>query len=251
MKTNWDYTQLAQAYVQRPDYAENALVKMFACMNLPLHSQVCDVGAGVAHLTIPLARQGFKVTAVEPNDAMRELGIQRTKDFTNVAWAEGTGEATGQKDKKFALVTFGSSFNVTDQNVALKEVKRILLPEGWMAIMWNHRDLIDPIQQKIEAIIKKHIPDYKYGARREDPTEIIDASGFFKDVIAIDGRVEHKQSVDSVIEAWRSHGTLHRQAKEKFHAIIDDIADYLMQQQGLTEVITPYVTKIWTAKLKT
>ena len=29
MKTNWDYTQLADAYLERPDYAPDALKQLF------------------------------------------------------------------------------------------------------------------------------------------------------------------------------------------------------------------------------
>ena len=30
MKTEWDYTNLADAYLKRPDYAQNAIDKMIA-----------------------------------------------------------------------------------------------------------------------------------------------------------------------------------------------------------------------------
>ena len=29
MKTEWDYTDLAEAYLKRPDYAQSAINKMF------------------------------------------------------------------------------------------------------------------------------------------------------------------------------------------------------------------------------
>ena len=168
MKTNWDYTSLAESYVKRPDYAGTAIDWIVETAGIGRGAKVCDVGAGVAHLTIMLAERGLDVVAVEPNDAMRALGIKRTERFSNVRWFEGTGEKTGQPDATFDLVTFGSSFNVTDRELALKETARILKPEGWFACMWNHRDLSDPLQSKIEAIIGSHVEGYSYGSRRED-----------------------------------------------------------------------------------
>lgn len=53
-----------------------------------------------------LAARGLKVTAVEPNDAMRANGIKRTAEFADVRWHEGTGEATGQAAQAFDAVTF-------------------------------------------------------------------------------------------------------------------------------------------------
>ena len=40
------------------------------------HLTICDVGAGVGHLTKALLKRGHILTAVEPNDAMRSNGIR-------------------------------------------------------------------------------------------------------------------------------------------------------------------------------
>lgn len=249
MKTEWDYTNLADAYLKRPDYAQEAIDKMISIAGVQKGDKVCDVGAGVAHLTLMLAAKGFNVTAVEPNDAMRANGIKRTERFVNVKWFEGVGEHTGQPDNAFKLVSFGSSFNVTDRQQSLHEAQRILTEDGWFACMWNHRDLNDPIQKNIEDIIKKHIPEYSYGTRREDQTEVINASGRFQEVQAFTGNVIHKVKAEDVIEAWRSHGTVERQAKDKFDAVIGDIEKYVCGLHA-KEIEIPYTTRVWMAKVK-
>ena len=70
MKTEWDYTNLAQGYLKRPDYAPDALRRIFQLAGLRADDRVCDIGAGVAHLTIPLAEFGCRVDAVEPTTKM-------------------------------------------------------------------------------------------------------------------------------------------------------------------------------------
>ena len=249
MKTEWDYTSLADAYLQRPDYADAAIDALLKVAEVKHGETACDVGAGVAHLTLMLAARGLNVTAVEPNDAMRANGVKRTASLPNVRWFEGTGENTGQIDHAFSLVTFGSSFNVCDRPAALKETARILKPRGWFACMWNHRYLQDPIQARIEAIIKSHIDSYSYGARREDQTDVIDASGLFGPVVHLDSRVVHKQSVEDCVEAWRSHATLERQAGSAFATIVDEIEAYLVGL-GKTVIDIPYTTQIWIAQLR-
>jgi ubiquinone/menaquinone biosynthesis C-methylase UbiE len=249
MKTEWDYTSLADAYLERPDYAQASIDSMLSITGVNQGEPVCDVGAGVAHLTLMLAANNLAVTAVEPNDAMRENGIKRTASFDNITWFEGTGENTGQDDKTFALVSFGSSFNVCDRQKALIETARILAPNGWFACMWNHRDLSDPIQTKIESIIKQHIPSYGYGTRREDQSREIEKSGLFGPVIHLDAKVIHEQSIVKCIEAWRSHATLERQAGDTFHAIIEDISKYL-QSLDKVSIAIPYSTNIWMAQLR-
>ncbi|MDD0966748.1 MULTISPECIES: class I SAM-dependent methyltransferase [Pseudomonas] len=249
MKTEWDYTTLADAYLKRPDYADAAIDAMLSIAGAEQGDKFCDVGAGVAHLTLMLAARGLDVTAVEPNDAMRANGIKRTAELANVKWHEGTGEATGQATQAFDMVTFGSSFNVCDRQQALKETARILKPRGWFACMWNHRNLEDPIQARIEAIIKERVPGYGYGTRREDQTAVIDASELFGPVVHLDARVIHEQSIEECLEAWRSHATLERQAGANFHEVISAIDDYL---KGLKtpSIQIPYSTNIWVAQLR-
>jgi ubiquinone/menaquinone biosynthesis C-methylase UbiE len=249
MKTEWDYTTLADAYLKRPDYADAAIDAMLSIAGAEKGDKFCDVGAGVAHLTLMLAARGLDVVAVEPNDAMRTNGIKRTAQFANVRWHEGTGEQTGQATQAFDMVTFGSSFNVCDRQQALKETARILKPRGWFACMWNHRQLEDPIQAQIEAIIKERVSGYGYGTRREDQTAVIDASGLFGPVVHLDSRVMHEQTIEECVEAWRSHATLERQAGAAFHGVVAAIEAYL-QTLGTPSIQIPYSTNIWVAQLR-
>lgn len=249
LKTEWDYTTLADAYLKRPDYAGAAIDSMLSISGAEKGDKFCDVGAGVAHLTLMLLARGYDVVAVEPNDAMRANGARRTDEYTNVVWHEGTGESTGQGAQVFDVVTFGSSFNVCDRQQALKETARILKPRGWFACMWNHRRLDDSIQSGIETIIKDRVPGYGYGTRREGQTEVIDKSGLFGPVVHLDSSVMHEQSVEECVEAWRSHATLERQAGASFHGVISEIDSYL-RSLGTSTIQIPYSTNIWIAQLR-
>lgn len=249
MKTEWDYTKLADAYLKRPDYAQSAIDQMLKTAGVKKGDPACDVGAGAAHLTLKLAEYGLRVCAVEPNDAMRANGIKRTSQFENVQWFEGVGEDTGMDSGQFCLVTFGSSFNVCSRLDALKEAKRILKSGGWFACMWNHRDLNDPLQKKIEDLLKDQIESYSYGTRREDQTSIINESGLFGDVVYIEGTVVHEILAEDFIEGWKSHGTLQRQSKDKFEFINAKIRE-TVEAAGQKYLKVPYTTRIWMAQVK-
>ncbi len=246
MKTKWDYTDLAPHYLNRPDYATEAVDRFCDLAELRPGASVCDVGAGSAHLTKLLVAKGHSVSAVEPNGAMREIGMTVTAGQP-VEWSEGTGENTGQPDGKFDAVTFGSSFNTTDRPRALLESKRILKPEGWFACLWNHRDLNHPLQAKVENLIKSRINGYDYGTRRENQTEIIRESGLFNDPTYIEASYVADVSAEVYINAWRSHGTLQRQAGERFGQIIADISAICAPEGENLQV--GYTTCLWAAKL--
>ncbi len=249
MKTEWDYTSLADAYLERPDYAPNAISKLLEIAGVKKGDKVCDIGAGVAHLTLPLAEYGCIVEAVEPNDAMRANGIKRTEKYTTVSWYEGTGENTTRATGDFDFVTFGSSFNVCDRQKALEETYRLLKSKKFFTCMWNHRELEDPIQKSIENIIKKYISDYGYGTRREDQTDVINNSGLFVNCQYVEGTVKHTQQIEKVVEAWRSHATLQRQAQDKFYPIVNEIEEYL-KSLHTDSIEIPYTTRAWIAQRK-
>jgi ubiquinone/menaquinone biosynthesis C-methylase UbiE len=248
MKTEWDYSELAVAYEKRPGYSDAAIDAMLAVSGSREGDEFCDVGAGVAHLSIMLAERHMEVLALEPNDVMRTRGIERSKNFKNIRWQEGVGEATGQLPNIFDMVTFGSSFNVCDRQKALKETSRILKPGGWFACMWNHRHLEDPHQSAIEGIIKQRIPGYGYGSRREDQKAEINKSGAFGPVVHLEADVEHEMSISDCLEAWESHATLQRQAGDSFPEIINSIDIYL-KSLTTNSIRVPYSTNIWLAQL--
>lgn len=247
MKTEWDYTGLADAYLKRPDYAADALAAIRRIAGIEPGMDACDIGAGVGHLTLHLAAWRLDVVAIEPNDAMRRNGMARTVAMPNVRWVEAISERTGQPDGAFDFVSFGSSFNVADRALVMKETHRILRPGRWFTCMWNHRDLDDPVQKEIEGIFHREIAGYGYGTRREDQSEVIARSGLFGNVTAVEGRILHRQAIADVVEAWRSHATLERQAGPRFHAIVDEVERYL---RGLSvdAIDVPYTTRAWVAQ---
>jgi ubiquinone/menaquinone biosynthesis C-methylase UbiE len=212
----------------------------------------CDVGAGVGHLTHHHVANGHDTVAVEPNDDMRRVGQQQLPQTATLKWMEGTGESTGQANNSFDLVTFGSSFNVCDRGTALVETSRILKPSGWFACLWNHRDLTDPIQGSIEKIITDRVPEYSYGSRREDQSQVIRASQKFSEPIFMSSRVEQKVPYSDFLTAWKSHATLKRQSGTHFEQIISEIEGLLKRNELETSVdylLVPYTTTAWVAQL--
>jgi SAM-dependent methyltransferase len=243
----WDYTKLAQTYTQRPPYAPRAVDRIIAACGRP-NPRVADIGAGNAHLTVELLSRGCVVDAVEPNDAMRAIGIERTKG-ESVTWHVAIGEDTGLPSASYDLVTFGSSFATTDRARALRETARILRPGGWFTCIWNHRDLDDPLQARIEATVRERIPGYGYGARREDQAPVIEESGLFEPPTLLREPILHRVEVAAWLAAWRSHGILESQAGDQFDDILADIDRHVLSL-GVNEIDVPYETVGWLATLR-
>lgn len=246
----WDYTDLAPYYSGRPPYAGAVISEIVSLASVAGGDRVCDIGAGTGHLTVQLVDHGLEVDAVEPNEAMRNVGRSRTR-ARPVAWYEARAEATRRPDDEYALVTFGSSFNVVDPGSALEEAARILRPFGWMACLWNHRDLADPLQAEIEGLIRSRIPDYDYGYRRGDAAlHDLRSSSLFGEPRPLEHSVRHEVDAGQWIDAWHAHATLARQAGNQWERIVDEIEALVAHAQTGSVLVVPYTTKGWIAQAK-
>ncbi len=248
LRPSSDYSPFATTYQDRADYVPAVVDALLRVAEVRPGELICDIGAGSGHLTEPLLQRGFPVDAVEPTPAMRLLGERRTHGYPHVRWSEGTGEVSGRASDAYALVTFGSSFNVTDRPRALAETARILNDSGYFACLWNHRVLEDPLQARIEELIHDRIPGYGYGIRRADQTDVIVRSGLFETPVALSGTQVFRLPSRAWCDAWSSHSTLSRQAGDGFAGLVEEIRDLVRVEAG-DWIDVPYTTRAWVARL--
>ena len=104
----WDYTSLAASYHKRPNYPRKIIEEIIDFTGLERGERVCDMGAGTGNLSVLLAEKGLYVQALEPNLAMYERGVQRTRHDPMISWANTTAEDTQLKSNTYNLVSFGS-----------------------------------------------------------------------------------------------------------------------------------------------
>lgn len=250
VENHWSYTKHAKFYEYRPNYAPKAIdvLKEYVDFSKKDDFNVVDIGAGTGNLTIMLLERGFKTISVEPNDAMREIGIEKTEGG-NVKWVRATGLETTLPDACANWVTFGSSFNVMDRDLALKETHRLLKNGGYFSCMWNHRDLEDPIQKQAENIIEEFVPDYSRGTRREDQRVVIEKNkDLFDEIYYMEVDFYFHQTLENYINAWKSVKNKYwdlstEEGKELFGKITNKMREVMPLEFDIK-----YTTRCWTAK---
>lgn len=151
------FARSADAYERgRPDYPQTAVEWLTQRLDLHAGCTVIDLAAGTGKLTRLLARTGTAVIGVEPVHAMCE-GFVRL--LPEVPIVEGTAEAIPLRTGCADAVTVAQAFHWFDGRAALAEVHRVLRPGGVLALLWNRRDLEDPIHRHISRIIDPHRGD--------------------------------------------------------------------------------------------
>ncbi len=251
---DWDYTPHAEWYRFRPNYAPAAIARLAEQTAARRRDHVtADVGAGTGNLSVMLLAASVRpIVAIEPNAAMRahRTAAARAPD---VRWLAGTAEAAPLADASVDWFAMGSSFNTTDRERCLAEAARVLRPGGWFTCLWNHRNLeTDPVQRQVERVIRRRVPSYVHGTRREDQAAVIAASGRFAapEVLAVEHEVE--RGLDDYLAAWRSVRNRYWDLRtacgqELFAAICDDVRTALGAGARLR---LAYTTRAWSARVR-
>jgi SAM-dependent methyltransferase len=146
----------------------------------PTHG-VADVGCGTGLLAELFVRNANKVFGVEPNDAMRKVAEEAFDDWPNFHSINGTAEATTLRDASTDFVTAGQAFHWFDAAKARVEFKRILKPEGVVALVWNDRRLeSSPFATGYEQLIQQfHNDPASYNTRHQTSKQDATLVGFF------------------------------------------------------------------------
>jgi ubiquinone/menaquinone biosynthesis C-methylase UbiE len=247
-RPEWDYSSLASSYEDRAPYHPDLAHQAIRVTGITQGERLADMGAGTGRIAHAFAELGLRVDAVEPCAEMAAIGREMTARLP-VAWHSARAESSGLADAAYAAVCFGSSFNVVDAHPALAESARILGADGKLIVVYNHRDLDDPLQLAIEARIRSIVPDFSYGARRQDPGPEIESGGLFRLQSKRELGFRHRTSRQAFVNAFRAHATLIRQASDRMPQIIDAISEIALSHclaDGSVEI--PFHTRIWFAQ---
>ena len=145
-----DYARFRPAY---PAAAIDAL----RCRTSGEH--LLDVGAGTGIFTRLLLPRFARVTALEPNPAMREKFNQL---LPGIRCLDTTAEVTGLPDNSVDIITAAQAFHWFDAGKFKAEAMRILAPEGKTAIIWN-TSLASDFTTARNKICQKYCPRFRAG----------------------------------------------------------------------------------------
>ncbi len=148
------FDQAADAYERgRPDYPPEAVDLIVKALGITQSSTVVDLAAGTGKLTRLLVPTGAQIVAVEPVPGMRARLMQLVP---SVDVLDGMAEAIPLNEDSVDAITVAQAFHWFQGDQALAEIHRVLRSGGGLALIWNRRDLTQPLQRAIEAIVSPH-----------------------------------------------------------------------------------------------
>lgn len=132
-----------------------------------------DLGCGTGKGGLALAKHGIsKVTCCDPDgDMLAEAAVRLRRRPENTD--EGTfefhkahAEDTGLRASFYDVAVCLQAWHWLDHDVAFREVARLLQPGGCLGIVWNDRDLSQPLVSEFEALMERYNPRYKRDMRQ-------------------------------------------------------------------------------------
>jgi SAM-dependent methyltransferase len=113
-------------------------------------TRVVDLGAGTGALTRLLVDRADEVVAVEPDDRMRDILVERVP---GVRALSGRGESMPLPDGCADAILASTSWHWMDPVPTLREVGRVLTPNGVLGVMWSGPDPEGPFFTQAQALL--------------------------------------------------------------------------------------------------
>lgn len=149
----------------RPAPPEALVEAILKAGNLKAGARVLEVGCGTGQATVPLARKGLKVHALELGPALAALAQRNLADYPNVTVEQTAFEAFSSETLFDALVSV-QAFHWIDPETGLAKAASLLRPGGALLLAW-HQDVsqgtafyweTDPMFKRYEAGLEPNRP---------------------------------------------------------------------------------------------
>ena len=169
------FSDRVEAYLAgRPRYPAAIVEDLARRAELPAEAVIADIGVGTGLSAEPFLAAGHRVIGVEPNEAMREAGVEFLGHYPRYEAREGTAVGTGIDTGSVDLVIAAQAFHWFDPSSFRAESLRILKPGGWAALIWNDRDITGTaFLAGYEALLLEYGDDYRAIRYKHEGTEAI------------------------------------------------------------------------------
>jgi SAM-dependent methyltransferase len=127
----------------RPRYPEELFDELVRLAGLKPGGRVLEIGPGTGQATLPLARRGLKVLALERSANMARLCCLNLRGFPEVEIRITAFEDWPLEQSAFDLVIAASAFHWLSPRTAFRACARALKPGGGIALVWNFRTTPD------------------------------------------------------------------------------------------------------------
>lgn len=204
-----------------------------------------DVGCGTGISTRKLYDffgDKDEVIGLEPCEDMRLCAQNSvTENMRNIKFITGRAEEIALEPNSVKCVLTAQAIQWFEREKFYKEVNRILVDNGCLAILQNNRNWMEnAFLEEYELILEKYNPDYNRGYRSIDFVKEVQELNLFKDILCMDYRWENKKTLEEFIgmasSSTKANKIIQSQGLDKFREIISSLYKKHCDDEGNVNV---------------
>ena len=238
----------ADAYERgRPSYSPEAIAHIVRELRIGPGTRVLDLAAGTGKLTRELAPTGADLVAVEPVAEMRaklEAAVPSAQAIT------GTAEDIPVENHSVDAVVVGQAFHWFDGVRAISEIRRVLRPDGALALIWQSRDASVPWVGRLNEIIDR-ADDGHPRFRTEQWRQAFDLTALFDPLEQTVFGYEQRTTRELVVDRVASISYVAAMAEDRQRVVLGEVGDLLATDaatSGSQEIVMPHRVDVFVTR---
>jgi len=228
----------------RPDFPADAIDTLARECGIGPGRTVVDLAAGTGKLTRMLVPLGADLLAVEPLAGMRK---EFTDRLPGVRVLDGTAEAIPLDDRSVDAVVVAQAFHWFDADAAVRDIHRILRPEGSLGLVWNVRDESAPWVAALTELIDRYRGSTP--SRRSDQWRAgFEGSALFSPLRSWSFRYEQEVTVEILVDRVLSISFIARLPEDRRRVVagrVRDLAAAGPNADAAATFVLPYRTDVF------
>jgi ubiquinone/menaquinone biosynthesis C-methylase UbiE len=233
----------------RPDYPDAAVAYLRARCQLGGGCRLVDIGCGTGISSRQFARLGLHVIGIEPNDDMRrqaqQIGVHA--GIIRPEYRIGRAEATALPDACTDAVLAAQAFHWFNGEPAMLEFLRILKPGGWLALIWNERDRLDPFTKEYGQILGRYSTSACADAPQSDCGDQLLHSSHYTDRERVEFAHCQQLDFDSLLGRCFSTSFSPREPQQR-ERMARELRELFDRSQVAGEIAMQYSTVVYTGR---
>lgn len=143
----------------RPTYPDKLFEDIIDFSKINSSSRILEIGPGTGQATLPFARKGFEIVAIERGEQLSTIARRNLESFPRVKIQTTTFENSTLDHAFFDLVYSATAFHFIDPNISYPKVFNLLAKNGAIALFWTvHIPGESALHKKIRNIYKEIAP---------------------------------------------------------------------------------------------
>jgi ubiquinone/menaquinone biosynthesis C-methylase UbiE len=176
-KLNLNWSAISQDYLRyRPGYPKPFFTLLRQLGIGAAGQDILDLGCGTGAMAVPFARQGARVTGIDPSEGqIAAAKVVARRYGAKINFKVGSAEETGLTDRSFDAITASMCWSYFDIERMKREVPRLLRSHGLLLVstlIWDRFDA--GIFAHTNELIKKYNPEARRKERRWDADVVPD-----------------------------------------------------------------------------